>query len=136
MIRVIAISLSVLVLTACDKTKDNFTITAVPGTDTSQALPLFRKLVDHCPGIYKYKDDVERVEYGLDGGFTNFRVIIKERTTVIPVEARAFGHTCHFSVDESKTVVGKRPCAWFCTGQDMTGIDGEDHSYAKGRLLK
>ncbi len=133
--KIVTVFLIAIVLSACSKQKDDFTITYAAGADTNQAIPLFRKLVDHCPGIYKYKDDVDRVEYGAGGGYTNFRIIIKAKPSVMPLDSSPMGHTCHFQVDESKATVSKRPCAWLCTGQDMTGTDGDDHSYANGMRI-
>ncbi len=122
-------------LSGCGKEEDikqDFTISASPNMDTSQAIPLFKTLMGHCPGTDKYKNDIERVEYL---GGSSFDLIISQHPKVIPLDDRPMGHTCHFQVDESKATVGKRPCAWLCTGEKMTGIDGEEHSYRNGKLI-
>lgn len=114
--------------------KSDFTLTGAPGTPTDGAVEKFKTLVGHCPGIYKYKADVERVEY-LSQGQADFLITVVKNPTVLPAKSYGMGHTCHFSTDESKATVSKRPCAWLCTGDDMTGIDGENHSYTKGKLI-
>jgi hypothetical protein len=98
------------------------------------AIEKFKTLADHCPGIVKYKADIASVEY-LSQGHADFMVTVVQKPTVLPTQSYAMGHACHFSVDESKATVSKRPCAWLCTGTDMSGIDGEDHSYAQGKLI-
>lgn len=98
------------------------------------AIEKFKTLVGHCPGINKYKADVESVEY-LSQGHADFLVKVVGKPTVLPAQSYGMGHTCHFSIEESKATVSKRPCAWLCTGEDMTGIDGENHSYAQGKLI-
>lgn len=98
------------------------------------AIDKFKKVVEHCPGILKYRSDVESVEY-LSQGHADFLVTIVKKPSVIPTASYGMGHTCHFSIDDTKATVGKRPCAWLCTGEDMTGIDGESHSYTKGKLI-
>ena len=114
--------------------KNDFTLTAAPGTNTDGAIEKFKVLAGHCPGIKKYKSDIESVEY-LSQGHADFLITVVKKPTALPAESHAMGHTCHFSVDDSKATVSKRPCAWLCTGDDMTGIDGENHSYAKGKLI-
>jgi len=114
--------------------KNDFTLTAAPGTNTDGAIEKFKTLVEHCPGIRKYKADIERVEY-LPQGHADFLVTVVKKPTALPPQSYGTGHTCHFSVDESKATVSKRPCAWLCTGEDMAGIDGEIHSYAHGKLI-
>lgn len=130
----IILILIAIALSSCSKPKDDFTITTAPGIDTSQMVPLFKTLVDHCPGIYKYKADIEKVEY-LKEGHADFMVTVTGKPTVIPAKSYAMGHTCHFLVSADQATVSKRPCAWLCTGDDMTGIDGEEHSYSKGKLI-
>jgi hypothetical protein len=114
--------------------KNDFTLTAAPGTNMDGAIDEFKTLVAHCPGIYKYKEDVEKVEY-LNGGHADFMITVKQKPTVIPPMSYAQGHTCHFSVNDAMATVSKRPCSWLCTGDDMSGIDGDDHSYSKGKLI-
>lgn len=135
-------ALAVSVITGCGQSgnepeqaqKNDFTLTAAPGTNMDGAIEKFKTLVAHCPGIYKYKADVEKVEY-LSQGHADFLVTVVGKPTVLPAQSYGMGHTCHFSVEESKATVSKRPCAWLCTGEDMTGIDGENHSYAQGKLI-
>lgn len=118
-----------------EKPKENvFTLVAEPGTDMEPATEKFRALVGHCPGINKYKADIAKVEY-LPSGHADFLVTVSDKPEVIPAEAYAVGHTCHFSVTAEKATVGKRPCSWLCTGEDMTGVDGNDHSYATGQII-
>lgn len=112
--------------------KKDWTLTAVQGTDIAGAIDQFKMLVGHCPGIYKYKTDVESVEYIPD---KTFKVTVTGKPSVMPAESYAMHHTCHFSVTADKATVGKRPCAWLCTGEDMSGVDGNDHSYAKGKII-
>ncbi len=122
-------------LSGCGKGKEakqDFTISSSPGVDTSQAIPLFKTLMVHCPGIAKYQSDIDRVEFL---GGSSFDLTIKQQPTVMPLDSRPMRHTCHFQVDASSAIVSKRPCAWLCTGEDMTGIDGEDHSYSAGKLI-
>lgn len=114
--------------------KNDFTISAAPGTDMTDAIEKFKTLAGHCPGLFKYKTDIEKVEY-LNRSHADFLVTVVGKPSVLPAQSYGMGHTCHFSVDESKATVSKRPCAWLCTGEDMTGIDGENHSYAKGKLI-
>ena len=116
------------------KEKKDFTLTAAPGTDTTGAVDKFKTLAGHCPGIVKYKNDIETVEY-LAQGHADFLITVSQKPKVLPAESHGMGHTCHFTVDDTKATVSKRPCAWLCTGEDMTGIDGEDHSYANGKLI-
>ncbi|MDD5057545.1 MAG: hypothetical protein PHQ60_06710 [Sideroxydans sp.] len=132
MAKLFIIVLCLIGFSACDKPKDDFTINAAPDTDMKQAIPLFKTLVGHCPGIYKYKADIERVEYL---GGSSFDLTIAKRPKDLPLDSAPMGHTCHFYMDESKATVSKRPCAWLCTGEDMTGIDGEEHSYLNGKLI-
>jgi hypothetical protein len=113
--------------------KNDFTLTATPGTDMTGAIDKFKTLVGHCPGIYKYKDDVEKVEY-LKDSHADFLVTINENPKLLPAESHSSHHTCHFSISDDKATVSKRPCAWLCTGDDMAGIDGENHSYSSGKL--
>lgn len=137
------IALSLALLAGCGdsgsppgagKKSDDFSFSAKPGTNVEKAAEKFRTLLRHCPGIKKYKGDIEKVEYQ-DGGWADFMVTVVAKPKTIPAESYAMGHTCHFSVDDDKATVAKRPCAWLCTGDDMTGIDGEDHSYSLGKLI-
>lgn len=138
----LVIGLSISVLAGCNQSgkepeqarKNDFTLTAAPGTSMDGAIDKFKLLVGHCPGIYKYKTDVESVEY-MSQGHADFLITVVKKPTVLPPQSYGMGHTCHFSVDESQATVSKRPCAWLCTGDDMTGIDGEYHSYAQGKLI-
>ena len=138
----VGMALAVSVITGCGQSdnkpeqaqKKDFTLTAEPGTNMDGAIEKFKTLVAHCPGIYKYKADIERVEY-LSQGHADFLVTVVGNPTLLPAQSYGMGHTCHFSVDDTKATVSKRPCAWLCTGEDMTGIDGEDHSYANGKLI-
>jgi hypothetical protein len=114
--------------------KNDFSLTAAPGTDTTGAIDKFKTLAVHCPGIVKYKSDIEKIEY-LDKGHADFLVTLNQKTRELPAESYGMGHTCHFSVDDAKATVSKLPCAWLCTGEDMSGIDGEDHSYTNGKLI-
>lgn len=114
--------------------QNDFTVTVKPGTDSTGAVEKFKTLLAHCPGIQKYKSDIEAVEY-VTNDSVDFLVKVANKTSVMPAEAYGSGHVCHFGVDDSKATVTKRPCAWLCTGEDMTGIDGSDHSYSNGELI-
>lgn len=142
MSRFIGLILATFLVVGCGKTDNepkpaqnkDFTLTAAPETNMDGAIEKFKALVAHCPGIYKYKADVERVEYQSQG-HADFLITVVGKPTVLPAQSYGMGHTCHFSVEESKATVSKRPCAWLCTGEDMTDVDGENHSYAKGKLI-
>jgi len=120
------------------KTQSNsefeFVLKTAPGVDASGAPEKFKTLVAHCPGIIKYKADIEKIEYQ-GQGYADFLVTVSQKLTTLPVQSYGMGHSCHFNVDASKASVTKRPCAWLCTGGDMTGIDGEEHSYSQGKLI-
>lgn len=111
-----------------------FVLKTAPGVDASGASEKFKTLMAHCPGIYKYKADLASIEY-LSGSHADFLLTVTQKPTVLPFNAYGTGHTCHFNVETSKASVSKRPCAWLCTGDDMTGIDGETHSFAQGKLI-
>lgn len=111
-----------------------FVLKTAPGVDASGAPEKFKTLVAHCPGIIKYKADIEKIEYQ-GPGYVDFLVTVSQKLTTLPVKSYGMGHSCHFNVNASKASVTKRPCAWLCTGADMTGIDGEEHSYSQGKLI-
>lgn len=112
--------------------KQNFELIAAPGTNKSEAAETFKTLVGHCPGIKKYKPDIEQIRYE---GNSHFEIKIAEKLTVIPAESYGRGHICTFSVDAEKASTGKSSCAWLCTGEDMTGINGDNRSYSNGKLI-
>lgn len=114
--------------------KEEFTLTVRPGTSTSGAAEKFKRLLSHCPGIRKYREDVLAVQYQ-DSGPELFSVHLANPTRSMPAQSYSSGHVCHFSVSDDSANVAKRPCAWLCTGEDMTGIDGNDHAYANGALI-
>jgi hypothetical protein len=112
---------------------NDFTLDAAPGTDMTEAIPLFETLVKHCPGLYRHKADLSRVFYEPRN---TFRVTVKPRpSSKFLIESRAMNHTCHFSVTAEKAEVAKRPCARLCTGEPLPDADGETHAFVGGKMM-
>lgn len=91
------------------------------------------KILAICPGFKKYGDEMsfDRIEdnRGL-GRLSRIDIVFKvvDQTKSIPIEYRAFGHTCYYGIseDDQSLRVSKSPCMSICKDIHIE-TNGVDH---------